>query len=346
MRIGITFDLAATWAAEGLGAEDLAEFDAPETIAAVEGFLRARGHDVIRIGRAQELIPRLARGERWDLVFNICEGRGGSGREALVPALLDAYEIPYTFAGPLVLALALDKALTKRVWRDAGLPTAPFAVLADAGDAGRVDLAFPLFAKPVAEGTGKGIGRTSFCRDRAELSATSARLRTRFGQSVLVEPWLPGREFTVGVLGAGASAYVLGVMEVTAPEPYGFDIKKHYEGRVSYRLVDDPEARQAARAALEAWRVLGGRDGGRIDLKSDAAGRPMLLEANPLAGLHPVDSDLVIIARLAGRSYEWLLDAICARAAARAGLPWGVRAPAPKSVAEAAIPSLERADRA
>lgn len=353
MRLGITFDLAATWAAEGLAPEDLAEFDAPETIAAIEDFLTARGHEAVRIGRARELVGRLAQGERWDLVFNICEGRGGSGREALAPALLDAYGVPYTFAGPLVLALALDKALTKRVWRDAGLPTAPFAVLADATDAARVELAYPLFAKPVAEGTGKGIGATSLCRNPDELTATGARLLARFEQSVLVEPWLPGREFTVGVLGAGASARVLGVMEVVAPAPYGFDIKKHYEGRVSYRLVDDPEAREAARAALAAWRVLGGRDGGRVDLKSDAAGRPMLLEANPLAGLHPVDSDLVIIARLAGHSYEWLLEEICAAAAARAELPWGTRpgrngaaAPAPGSVAEAAVPALERADRA
>lgn len=325
MLIGLTFDLAAAWAAEGLAAEDLAEFDAPETIAAVEQFLAARGHRVARIGRALDLVARLARGERWDLVFNICEGRSGAGREALVPALLDAYAIPYTFGDPLTLALALDKALAKRVLRDAGLPTAPFAVLGPGCNAAPANLPFPLFVKPVAEGTGKGIDAASLCHDAVELAAATDRLTRRFNQSVLAESWLPGREFTVGVLGAGERARILGVMEIFSAATYGFDTKKHYQGRVAYRLAGDAEAAAAGEAGLGAWRAIGGRDAGRIDLKSDTAGRPMLLEANPLAGLHPIDSDLVIMARLAGHGYDWLLDQIFTAACRRANLPWTSR---------------------
>jgi D-alanine-D-alanine ligase len=321
MRIGLTYDLADDWAEDGLDAEHLAEFDAPETIAAVAGFATGRGHRVVRIGRAQALVARLAEGERWDLVFNICEGKDGAGREALVPALLDAYRIPYTFSDPLVLAVALHKGHTKRLLRDAGLPTAPFAVLGAPADAAA--LPFPLFVKPVAEGTGKGIDGTNLCHDAGELAAVVRRLVGRFGQEVLAESYLPGREFTVGVLGTGNGARIVGVMEVLADATYGFDTKKHYQGRVAYRLADDAEAVVAGRAALAAWQVLGGRDGGRIDLKSDGAGRPMLLEVNPLAGLHPVDSDLVILARLGGHSHEWLLDQIFSEACARAGLEWG-----------------------
>jgi len=320
MRIGLTYDLAADWADEGLEAEDLAEFDQPETIGAVVAFLTRRGHRPDPIGRAQALLPRLARGERWDLVFNICEGRQGAGREALVPALLDAYRIPYTFSDPLTLAVALHKGFTKRLLRDAGLPTAPFAVLRSAQD--RIDLAFPLFVKPVLEGTGKGISEASLCRNRAELAAQVTRLAARFEQDVLAESYLPGREFTVGVLGTGRTARIMGVMEICADVAYGFETKKHYQDHVTYRLADDAEAMAAGRAALEAWRVLGGRDGGRIDLKSNAEGQPMLLEINPLAGLHPVDSDLVILATLAGHSHEWLLEQIFAEVSMRNGLAW------------------------
>lgn len=321
MLIGLTYDLAEHWAAEGLGAEDLAEFDAPETIEAIEAFLIGRRHRVVRIGRAQALVQRLAAGARWDLVFNICEGKEGSGREALVPALLDAYGIPYTFSDPLTLTIALDKGKTKRLLRDAGLPTAPFAVLANGSDP--VDLPFPLFVKPLAEGTGKGIDAASLCRNRDELAAAVDRLAARFRQPVLAETWLPGREFTVGILGAGANARLIGVMEIIADATYGFDTKKHYYARVSYQLATDATAADAGEAALAAWRLLGSRDGGRIDLKCDHQGQPMLLEINPLAGLHPIDSDLVILARLAGHSHEWLLEQILAEACARSGLRWG-----------------------
>ncbi|HUC19478.1 MAG TPA: D-alanine--D-alanine ligase [Acetobacteraceae bacterium] len=323
MRIGLTYDLAEDWAAEGLDAEGLAEFDTPETIDAVADFLHQNGHRAVRIGRAQALVPLLAEGERWDLVFNICEGVRGAGREALVPAVLDAYAIPYVFSDPLVLAIALHKGHLKRLLRDAGLPTAPFAVLDSPPD--QVGLPFPLFVKPIAEGTGKGIDATSLCRDKCELACAVARLTARFGQQVLVETYLPGREFTVGVLGSGAHARIIGVMEIISDATYGFDTKKHYRDHVSYRLVKDEEAIIAGNVALAAWRLLGGRDGGRIDLKSDTEGQPMLLEINPLAGLHPIDSDLVILARLAGHSYEWLLEQIFAAACGRFGLAWHER---------------------
>jgi D-alanine-D-alanine ligase len=132
---------------------------------------------------------------------------------------------------------------------------------------------------------------------------------------------LPGREFTVGILGTGDAAETIGVMEIDSPATYGFATKKRYDD-VRYRLADDAEAAQAARTALAAWRILGCRDGGRVDLRSDAHGQPMFLEVNPLPGLHPVDSDLVILARLAGRDYAWLIGRIMQVACDRAGLRW------------------------
>lgn len=338
MHIGLCYDLAADWAAEGLGAEAAAEFDRVETIAAIEAVLLARGHAVTRIGRAERLVQQLAAGARWDLVFNICEGLHGLGRESLVPALLDAYAVPYVFSDPEVLALSLHKAHCKRMVRDAGVPTADFRVIEYPGQ--NCDLAFPLFVKPLAEGTSKGIDDESLCHTPEDLAAAARRIIGRFHQPALAEAWLPGREFTVGIIGTGAATQVLGVMEICSEATYGLDTKKHFDfvsyrrapdleavvvggaAKLIYRLAKDAEAIAAGEAALATWRVLGARDGGRVDLRSDAAGRPMFLEANPLAGLHPTDSDLTIMACLAGHDHAWLLTRIMDAACNRLGLSW------------------------
>ncbi len=322
MRIGLTYDLAADWEADGLSGQDLAEFDAPGTIEAIAAVFTARGCTVERIGRARALLARLLAGERWDLVFNICEGRRGLARESLVPALLEEWGIPCALSDAATLAAAHRKDFAKRIVRDQGVPTAEFAVLTRADAA--ITLPFPVFAKPVAEGTGKGISGASLCQDAVALGEVAAGLLARFGQPVLAEAWLPGREFTIGVVGAGEPVAVMEVTMTASAESaaYGWLNKKDYRGRMRYRLADDAEARTARDVAVAAWRALGCRDGGRVDVRSDAQGRPQFLEVNPLAGLHPVDSDLVILAGLAGWSYDRLLATIIGHACARNGLPW------------------------
>ncbi len=325
MRIGITYDLKDDYLAMGLDEEAVAELDSIETIEAIEAELAGLGHVTDRIGHVRQLVLRLARGDSWDLVFNICEGLAGRSREAQVPALLEAYGIPYTFADPLVMAATLDKAVAKRIVRDHGLATAPFAVVASAADVERVDLPLPLFAKPVAEGTGKGISPRSWIRDRRELVPCVAELIAAFRQPVLVESYLPGREFTVGIVGTGAEARVIGTMEIlllAAAEPgaYSYVNKEHYEDRVRYRLVDDEEARAATALALACYTALECADVGRVDLRSDAQGRPHFLEVNPLPGLNPRRSDLPILAGMVGMSYGALIGAILESAVGRQGL--------------------------
>jgi D-alanine-D-alanine ligase len=319
MRIGLTYDLAADWSDEDLDAQQLGEFDSESSIQAIAGQLAQRGHTVRRIGRARALIAALHRGTRWDIVFNICEGLRGPGREALVPALLEEFGINYVFSDSLVLALTLHKGHTKRVIRDAGIATADFRVL-DRPDP-PADLHYPLFVKPVAEGSGKGVGPTSLCGSARDVAIETSRLIARYQQPVLVERYLPGREFTVGIVGTGEQAESVGVMEIVSRAVYGFATKKDYAD-VRYILVDDSEALVAKDVALRAWCVLGCRDGGRVDLRSDESGQPMFLEVNPLPGLHPVTSDLCILADLAGRDYAWLFDKIMRSACARAGLDW------------------------
>lgn len=324
MRIGLTYDLRDDYLAMGYTEEETAEFDQPATIEAIEGALRRLGHETDRIGHVKALAARLAAGDRWDLVFNIAEGLHGIAREAQVPALLDAYAIPYTFSDPLVLALTLHKGLTKRVLRDGGLPTPDFREVHEAADIAAVDLPFPLFCKPLAEGTGKGVDGASLVRAPAELRATCERLLAQFRQPVLVETYLPGRELTTGITGTGRAARVVGTMEVilgerAEPGAYTYANKELWEDRVQYRLVtaQDPVVAKAEAVALAAWRLLGCRDGGRLDLRCDAAGEPQLMELNPLAGLHPGHSDLPIICRMAGLPYDELIRRIVDSAAAR-----------------------------
>lgn len=324
MKFGITFDLKDHWKSRGYADQDIAEFDSPETVAAIDDALRALGHETERIGGLHELTAALAAGRRWDMVFNFAEGMHGFGREAAVPALLDAWRIPYTFSEPLALCATLHKATAKILVREAGLATPDFALIEDPAEARGVDLGWPVFAKPVAEGTSKGVGGDSLARDAGALEAVCAKLLAAHAQPVLVEAFLPGREFTVGILGAGPRARAVGVMEVLVDGAadggnYTYANKIDYLRTVRYALADDAPARASADLALAAWRALGCRDGGRVDVRLDARGRPSFIEANPLPGLHPVLSDLTILCGLAGMSHADLVAEIVGSAVERAG---------------------------
>lgn len=312
MRIGVTYDLRSDYLAQGYGEEETAEFDAEETVAAICEALAGLGHRPERIGGIRPLTEKLASGARWDAVFNICEGLKGVSREAQVPALLEAYDIPYVFSDPLTLALCLDKAMTKRVLRGAGVPTADFAVIESEADIAKVAMDFPLFLKPVSEGSGKGVDARSRVANKAELESVARDLLARFRQPVLVEEFLPGREFTVGITGTGESASVLGVIEIVpraqyVGHGYGYENKSDWEGKLDIVPADGAEARAAGAVALQAWRVLRCRDGGRADVRLHRDGRPRFIEVNPLAGIRPGYSDLCFIADFQKISYRDLI---------------------------------------
>ena len=315
MRIGVTYDLRADYLALGMTEEDTAEFDAEITITSICRALAGLGHQPVRIGNIAVLTERLARGERWDAVFNICEGVHGFAREAQVPCLLEAHGIPCFFSDALTLAVSLDKAWTKRILRDAGVPTAPFAVIERESDLAKIDLEYPLFVKPVAEGSGKGVHGRSRVSNAAELRECAMAVIARFRQPALVETYLPGREFTAAIIGTGDTARVLGVIEIAptaqaAGADYGYENKEHCDRNIDYRLVEDAQAIAAGDVALNAWRALRCRDGGRIDIRNDASGQPQFVEVNPLAGLNPEHSDLCFLAAFRGYSYQQLIGMI------------------------------------
>lgn len=322
MFIGLTYDLRQDYLNLGFGEEETAEFDQLSTIEAIESTLQLLGHQTERIGNIWNLTKRLAENQKWDLVFNIAEGLYGSGREAQVPALLDAYNIPYTFSDPLVLALTLHKGKTKSVLRDNGIPTPDFFEVQVHKDIKKIKLPFPLFAKPIAEGTGKGINGMSKITNSVQLHSLCLHLLKTYKQPVLVESFLSGREFTVGIVGTGDKARSVGIMEVVLnngaeADAYSYTNKEQCEELVTYRAVRDKMAKEAEQTALKAWRVMGCRDAGRVDLRADEHDVVNVIELNPLAGIHPQHSDLPIICTLHGISYielfRQILDSVLER---------------------------------
>jgi D-alanine-D-alanine ligase len=292
--------------------EDTAEFDQEGTIEALEEALTKMSHETERVGNIFQVTEKLNSGKRWDLVFNIAEGLYGDGRESVVPALLDQYRIPYVFSGPVILGISLNKYLSRLLMAAAGVPVSPGMIIEKPGDVDKCRLEYPLFIKPVSEGTGKGITEKSLLKSPAELREMAEFLLKRFEQPALVEEYLPGREFTVGVLGSGDEAVAIGGMEIICHDnlPYSIEFKENYEDFCKYIPMDNDFAEESKQVALQVWKTLGGVDAGRVDLKADRNGRICFLEVNPLAGLHPIDSDLPILARFSGIEYQELIERI------------------------------------
>ena len=314
--IGMTYDLRSDYVAQGYSEDELAEFDTDETIDLLEEAIRSLGYDTDRIGNGYTLCQRLAAGDRWDLVFNIAEGLHGRCREAQVPALLEMFDIGYTFSDPLTCAASLDKSIAKKLVRAQGIPTPKFQVIRRSSALKAMTLEFPVFVKPLAEGTGKGITSQSRVDNFGELEFACRHIRRQFSQPALIEEFLPGREFTVGLIGNYSEARAIGVTEVIVKEAahkgiYSYDAKEGCESQVLYgTLREGALRRHVAELALKAYRTLECRDAARVDFRCDEKGEPFFMEINPLPGLHPSHSDLPIIATQQGIRYKTLIEMI------------------------------------
>lgn len=320
-------------------ADEFAEWDSKETIDAVANALSSLGR-VIRI-EADESFPEKLRRARPDIVFNIAEGKNGVNREAHVPAICEFYGIPYSGSDPLTLSVCLDKAKTKETLAYNDVRSARFAVITDMEHIGAArKIPFPVFAKPVHEGSSKGITERNFCRTQAELEAQAAFLLETYRQPVIVEEYLPGDEFTCAVLGNGPDAKVLpivGMNFASLPEGalpiYGYEAKWIWDRPERPLQMFDcpahiPESlrKEIERVTLEAYRVLGCRDWSRIDVRLDSRGMPNVVEVNPLPGILPDPADNSCFpkaARAAGMSYDELIQSCLKLAAARQGVAIG-----------------------
>jgi|SRR5882672_10863026 len=330
MEIGIAYDLKADFEhLKSASAPDdaLEEYDSIATVEGIERALVARGHRVRRLGGGRNFVAAVLEAPP-QLVFNISEGRGTRSREAHVPALCEMLGLPYTHSDPLTSALTLDKALAKRVVQSCGVPTPAFAVIERVEQLGDLALRFPLFAKPLFEGSSMGISRKSKLDDPATCRERVAALLRDYGEPVLVEEYCSGAEFTVGVLGTGATARAISAMEIVpklvsrADFVYSLEVKRNWNWaeEVEYHVPPRRPAHEVAaieKVALDAYRALGIRDVGRVDLRCDAGGTPKFIEANPLPGIAPGWSDLAILWERTGRTHDQLIQAILDNACER-----------------------------
>ncbi len=316
-------------------ADRYAEWDTFETIDAVRSSL-AEIHDVTLIeadtGLYEKLIDR-----RPAMVFNIAEGLYGVSREAQVPAILEMLRIPYTGSDPLTLAICLDKSRAKEILSYYDIPNPKFAVIADSGEIDRLDTGFPAIVKPLHEGSSKGIFNSSLVTNRFELARQILHILDNYREPALVEEFLPGREFTVAVLGNGEKARILPIVEIKFGSlPSGVNPIYSYEAKWIWDRSDNPLDifecpalispslhQEIELICLEAYRRLRCRDWSRIDVRLDAEGRANIIEVNPLPGILPNPQDNSCFpkaARAAGISYQQLMQSVLGIAAQRYGL--------------------------
>lgn len=320
LRVGLTYNLRRVTLAEG---DAEAEFDSPTTIEALSQAIRAQGHDVVPLEANAEL-PITLRDAKVDLVFNIAEGLSGMNREAQVPALCELYGIEFTGSDAACMAVTLNKALAKRLVAQDQIPTPAFAVLHSGKEKLPKSFSFPAIVKPIAEGSSKGILEKQVVQDEASLRHVAQLLIRRYRQPVLAEAFLPGREFTVGLLGE-RKPRVLPIMEIVFTDPSEpfptYTFKSKFEGvGVENRVpcqVDPLLLKQLERTAKACFQALGCRDLARIDLRLDAEGRVHFIECNPLPGMTPDFSDLCMMAKADGLTYEALVAEIMAPALRR-----------------------------
>jgi D-alanine-D-alanine ligase len=329
---------------EGVPPDAFADFDHIETIDSIRAALETDGHQTVFI-QADVDLPYALRDERPDICFNIAEGLGGDAREAQVPALLEMLRIPYTGSRVLANGISLDKTLTKRIWRDRRLPVAPFQEFALGDEPLRTDLEFPLFVKPAREGTGMGVDMKAIVKNEKELRERAQYIIDTYQQPALVETFLPGREFTVGILGrADAKLYSrhpdwyekdgfhrfpileLDMTRSVTPLVYSKESKSKEvgeEGAPGYVCPAPIEAeleKKLKSFALRAHLLLGALDVSRTDIRLDEQGNPRVMEINTLPGLTPDYSDLCLQSKAEGIRYEDLILEILYLGASRWGM--------------------------
>jgi D-alanine-D-alanine ligase len=325
LRVGFAFNVKRIKPASPDDDDSEAEYDSPKTLQAIREAIASYGHEVIDLEANSEL-PGILATTPVDIVFNIAEGLKGRNRESQVPAMLELLDIPYTGSDPAALAIALDKGLAKKMVRQAGINTPDFMLMTTGKERIPKEMQkFPLIVKPVAEGSSKGVMPKSVVKSEAELREVAKEMASRYRQPALVEEYINGREFTVGLLGERRPR-VLPPMEIvftdkTEVNPvYSFEHKLDWTNRIKYETpakLDKDQLREMEKAARNVFTALGCRDVARIDFRMDDKGKIYFLECNPLPGLTPGWSDLCLIATAAGMDYRTLIGEILAGAVRR-----------------------------
>jgi D-alanine-D-alanine ligase len=331
MKIALTYNLKKK--DETKPADYFSEYDSQDTINAIISALNRNGHTVEPIDVEYPKLVSYFRENRVDMVFNIAEGKSGKFRESEVPALLDYFNIPHTGSDTFSLALAMNKALTKKILKADSIPTPDFQIFVKGNEELDPKLKFPLIVKPNCEGSAKGIDKSSVVTTKKDLFEKIRDTISTYKQEALVEEFIEGKELTVGILENGKTT-VLPILEIdfsgckNSGEYFYSWRMKEYQGNVELGLLprfhcparlDKETEERVKEVALKTHRAVGCLDISRIDIRLDANNIPYVLEINPLPGLDPKESNFPIMAYAAGMRYDDLIEAIVMSASERKG---------------------------
>jgi D-alanine-D-alanine ligase len=318
MNIGISYDLKESMSSGNSLPEDaFEEYDSSETVEAIGAAIQVKGHTAVKLGGGTDFLNHILK-EKVDFVFNISEGRGNyRSREAQVPSVLEMLGIPYSGSDPQCLSVCLDKHLTKKIVSLEGVCTPKWTVLSSDEAVDWDDLPYPAFVKPVWEGSSKGIRLNSLVRNPKQMRQVIHDLVNLYHQPIIVEEFIAGEEVTVGMVG-NKNPDIVGIMRVVPRKKdgdfvYSLEIKRDYEKLVDYECpanLENKTLQKIQEFSLKAFEILECRDFARLDYRIDKNGTPYFLEINPLAGLNPRSSDLIIMAKLVGISYNDLIGSI------------------------------------
>lgn len=321
MRVGLAFDLKQAVKINPNAPDDaLEEYDSPATIEYIQKALENVGHSVIRLGGGVEFIQNVLR-EKVDIVFNISEGQGSyRSRESQVPAILEMLNIPYTGSDPECLAICLDKPLTKKLVRLAGINTPQWIVvnnIRELEEVSLIEFPFPAIVKPVYEGSSKGVHSKSLVDTEEQVVTATKELLKVYEQPVMIEQFIDGDEITVGVLGNASKATILGMMRISPRMKrdrfvYSVEVKRDWQNLVDYEApanLTDELRKTIAEYSYKSYELPGCRDFARIDFRVSKDGIPYMLEINPLPGLGDY-SDLIIMALKLGWRHEDVIVAV------------------------------------
>jgi D-alanine-D-alanine ligase len=331
-KVGLAYDLINLDCPHEFPFDCFAEFDSEETIQAVAHAIKSGGHEVILLEANEGFADKL-KASQPEIVFNIAEGKHGDCRESQVPAICEFFGIPYTGSGILTLSICLNKALTNGVLASNEILVPPFQIFSSRDDALQLNLEFPLIVKLLHEGSSMGLSKKSVVKEEKALRDQVEFLISTYHQPVLVQKFIMGREFTVGVLG-NQDPFTLPITELTFQDPYGIVtfcpddevlpmIKKVYGEQflsdIKSQVIPketvcpaniSPELTERInQTALKAYKALECRDWCRIDLRLGNDGNLYVLELNPIAGIAP-GYWLPNSAEVAHLTYDGFINAI------------------------------------
>ncbi len=324
--VGLTYNLKKGIKSE---VEDLeAEYDNMETVTAIKAAIEEAGYKVELLEADEGILTKILT-VKADIVFNIAEGIYGRGREAQVPALLNLLKIPFTGSDETTLCISLDKALTKRLLSTYKIKTPKYRVVTGVNTAACRGLKFPLIVKPNAEGSSKGISDIAVAENKEQLQNVLRINFAAYGGSMLVEEYIDGREFTVGLVGNGSELKVFPPMEIAyrkkerSAQIYSFNVKKNYKEYIDYFCpapIDKEIEAKIMNTAKRIFEILECRDFARIDFRMSSGGEIYFIEINPLPGLAPGYSDYPMLAEFNGVGHTELVQTVLNSALKRYGM--------------------------